>query len=183
MNYKHKSSKLNTSKYRYVSLTVQLKHQSFVYKQLNDQTVLFQTIQFSISHLFTYSLNVKQFYLTNRFDPIRCYHSGPEWTWEHWQWKGTLHFLKVQHYWSLTIRWFYVKILDTCYGEACTRPSAEIQSVYSTAPADWAIEIIELYANKWLILKLLVFDGGAGSHFTLCRLVIFISIICLPTVG
>ena len=39
-----------------------IKHQSFVYIQLNDQAVLFQTIQFSISHLFAYSLNVKQFY-------------------------------------------------------------------------------------------------------------------------
>ena len=28
------------------------------------RSVLFQTIQFSISHLFTLSLNVKQFYLT-----------------------------------------------------------------------------------------------------------------------
>ena len=35
------------------------KHQSFVYIQLNDQKVLFQTIQFIISHLFALSLNVK----------------------------------------------------------------------------------------------------------------------------
>ena len=33
--------------------------------QLNNQTVLFQTIHFSISHLFAFSLNVKQFYLTS----------------------------------------------------------------------------------------------------------------------
>ena len=38
--------------------------QSFVYTQLNDQTVLFLTIQFNISHLFTQSLNVKQFCFT-----------------------------------------------------------------------------------------------------------------------
>ena len=31
------------------------------YTQLNDQTVLFLTIQFCISHLFALSLNVKQF--------------------------------------------------------------------------------------------------------------------------
>ena len=37
------------------------KHQSFVYTQLNDPTVLFQTIQFSINHLFAYTLSVKQF--------------------------------------------------------------------------------------------------------------------------
>ena len=41
-----------------------IKHQSFVYTQLNDQTVLFQTNQFSISHLFAHSLIVKLLYLT-----------------------------------------------------------------------------------------------------------------------
>ena len=58
---KHKSIKLNGSKYCYVSLTIQL-NMSFVYTQLNDQTVLFLTIQFSISHLFALILNIKQFY-------------------------------------------------------------------------------------------------------------------------
>ena len=55
------------------------KHQSFLYALLNDLTVLFQIIQFSISHLFALFLKVKQFYLTHRQDPIRCYHLGPEW--------------------------------------------------------------------------------------------------------
>ena len=36
-------------------------------------------------------------------EPIKCYHSQPEWTWERWQWKGSPH-----HYWSLTIRLFSV---------------------------------------------------------------------------
>ena len=39
-----------------------IKHQSFVYTQWNDQTVLFQAIHFSISHLFAQSLNVKQLF-------------------------------------------------------------------------------------------------------------------------
>ena len=43
-----------------------IKHQKFVYTLLNDQTVLFQTSQFSISNLFAHSLNVEQFYLTHR---------------------------------------------------------------------------------------------------------------------
>ena len=42
-----------------------IKHQSFVYTEFNDQTVLFQIIQFNKSHLFALSLNVKQFYLTH----------------------------------------------------------------------------------------------------------------------
>ena len=43
-----------------------IKYQSFVYTQLNDQTVTFQIIQFSISHLFAYSLNAKQFWPIDR---------------------------------------------------------------------------------------------------------------------
>ena len=80
---KHKSIKLNGSKYYYVSLTIQ--HQTFVYIQLNDQTFLFQTIQFSINHLFALSLNMKIL-----FDPIRCHSSRSEWTWEQWQWRDCL---------------------------------------------------------------------------------------------
>ena len=56
---------VNDSKYCYVSLTIQL-NISHLFTQLNDQTVPFQKNQFSISHLFTLSLHVKQFYLTNR---------------------------------------------------------------------------------------------------------------------
>ena len=43
-----------------------IQHLSFVYKQLNDLAVLFQTSQFNTSHLFALSLNVKQFYLIHR---------------------------------------------------------------------------------------------------------------------
>ena len=53
---------------------------SHLFTQFNEQTVLFQTIQFSISHLFALSLNIKHFYLTHRWDIIRHYHSRPEWT-------------------------------------------------------------------------------------------------------
>ena len=35
-----------------------------------------------ISHLFALCLNVTQFYLTHRYDSIRCYYSRVEWTWE-----------------------------------------------------------------------------------------------------
>ena len=40
---------------------ISIKHQSFVYTQLNDPTVLFLTIQFIISLLFALSLNVTKF--------------------------------------------------------------------------------------------------------------------------
>ena len=47
----------------YLKIQLNLSH---LFTQLNDQTVLFQTIQFCISHLFVHSLNVKQFHLTHR---------------------------------------------------------------------------------------------------------------------
>ena len=40
--------------------------QLFVGTQLNDLTALFQTTQFSTSHLFALSLNVKYLYLIHR---------------------------------------------------------------------------------------------------------------------
>ena len=49
-----------------------IKHHSFVYTQLNDQT-----IQFSISHLFAPSLNVKLFYLTHKLDALTLGRCGP----------------------------------------------------------------------------------------------------------
>ena len=73
-----------------------IKYQSFVYTQVNDQTVLFLTIQFSTSHLFAPSLKGKQFYLIHRQDPIRCYHSSPVSNWEQWQWMGPPHSPKLQ---------------------------------------------------------------------------------------
>ena len=45
---------------------ISIEHQPFLYAQLNDQSALFQTIQFNMGHLFAFSLNVKQFFLTHR---------------------------------------------------------------------------------------------------------------------
>ena len=82
------------------------------------------TIQLDISYSFAHSLNIKQSYLTHRWDPIRYYHSGSK------------QMAKLQD-WSFTIRWFSVisrRLIGVSY------PSAEMQSVYSTASADWATE-------------------------------------------
>ena len=64
-----------------LNINKSIKHHSFVYRLLNDQTVLFQTNQFKASP-FVYTHFIKHFFLTYRWDPIRCYHPGPEWTWE-----------------------------------------------------------------------------------------------------
>ena len=82
-NYIHYQSftcpQLNGFKYFYKTVLLCIsnsstKHQSFVRMQLNDQTVLFLAIQYSINHLFVHSLNIKQFYFTHWQNYIKCYH-------------------------------------------------------------------------------------------------------------
>ena len=145
--------------YSYI-LCMICKHKSFIYTLLNDQTVLFQTIQFSINSLFAHDLNIKQFYLTHRLYVFRCYHSG--WTKGQLKWRCSSHSLKLQHYWSLTIRLFVIYrtftggILSLCrdavsvfynpswlghktfVGEERVLSFCRDEIVYFTAPADWA---------------------------------------------
>ena len=64
-HYSFICTQLNGSKCCYIALTIQLNSCLFI--QLNGQAVLFVTIQFSISYLFVYSLNVNQFHLTHRY--------------------------------------------------------------------------------------------------------------------
>ena len=80
------------------------------FAQLNDQTVLYLTIQFSISHLFAHSLNVKHFdpyvwpiyrTLSSATIPVQ---SGP---WSNGNERSTSHSPNLQD-WSLTIRLFCV---------------------------------------------------------------------------
>ena len=85
-----------------------IKHQSFVCTQLNDQTVLFITIQFSRSLSFAHNSNDQPVLFDPLKDPIRCYYSGQDWTRVRWQWRGTQDSLKLQIYGSLTIRLFRV---------------------------------------------------------------------------
>ena len=59
-------------------------------------------------HLLALSLNVKQFYLTHRSDPIRRNHYGTKWTWLRWDWRSTPQSQKLHYYRSLTIRLFSV---------------------------------------------------------------------------
>ena len=71
-----------------------IKHRTFVYTQSNDQTVLFQTVQFNINTQIKCEIDPK----------IRWFNSGPEWTLEQCHW---LCFSpKLQHYRSLAIRLF-----------------------------------------------------------------------------
>ena len=75
-----------------------------------SKTFLFQAIQFSQR----VQIQTIQFSISTQFSSIQpidrtligCYLSGPEQTWEQWQWRGTPHSPKLQHYWNLTIRLF-----------------------------------------------------------------------------
>ena len=67
----------------------------------------------------------------------RCNHSGPEQTWEQWQWRSTPHTPKLQD-WSLTIRWFNVIIRTLVVGR-CT-PLQRCSRCILQPIADWARE-------------------------------------------
>ena len=62
---------------------------------------------------------------------------------------------KLQHYGGLTIRLFSV-IFRTHVGGEESHPFAEIQSVYSAAPADWTNSLMLIHmrmravTNKWI---------------------------------
>ena len=93
------AKRLNGFKYCYVSLIIQL-NISHLFTLLHDQSVLFLTIQFSVSHLSAHCLNSS--FLPIDLDPIWCYHSRSQWTWE--QWICTLHSLNLLQYLSPAIR-------------------------------------------------------------------------------
>ena len=60
--------------------------------------------------------------------------SRQDWTWE--RWRGTPHSSKFQHHWNLIIRLFNDIIWTLVVG--ASYPSAEVQSVFSPASAEWA---------------------------------------------
>ena len=121
-----------------------IRHHLFTLSKMTDHLYFyFLTIQFSLTPL--HSLNVKQFYLTYSQDPIRCYYSESEWTWDRWQWMGTLHSSKLNYYLRRTIRMF--SFISRTLVVVGSYLSADMQSAYSTAPADWALKMSLLFTN------------------------------------
>ena len=94
------------------------------------------------------------FYLTHSYSPIRCYHSRPEWTWERWQWRSTPHSPKLQHSCNLTSRLF--NVINRTLVRGGLFPSAEVQSVYSTAQADWASGL-SIYIYIYIYIYIIVY--------------------------
>ena len=103
----------------------------FFFLQLNGFQVLLYKSQFNISNLFAL--------LVWLIWPVGKTLSGAttpgQWTWEQWQWRGTLYIPNIQS-WSLAIRWLNV-IYRTLIKVWCY-PYAEMKLVYSTAPGDCA---------------------------------------------
>ena len=148
-----------------------MKHQSFVYTQLNDQTVLFLTIQFSISHLCAQSLNDEQFYLTYRILPgattpgqsgpgsdgnegVFCIPQSSSITWH------------SQSDWFLSYPGhLLVEVVVESY------PCAQMQSVYSTTLAEWAVEFLELvWDGVWIGYSCILYHCDKSTLFwvTVC---------------
>ena len=95
--------------------------------------------------------------------PIERTQSGPEWTWEQWQWRGTLHYLKLQNYWSLTLGLFDVISRTHVMGgltflQRCSRC---ILSPLLTGLFDSCINI-KFCIRFWILLfALLIFQQGS----------------------
>ena len=115
-----------------------IKHQSFLYTQLNDQTVLIQTIQFSIS--------TQSKCQTVLFDPeVGLYQVLPlsvSMDLGAVATKGYSEFFKIStlSFLPRCSRCIRQPQLTRATGLSLgeSYPSAEMQSVYSAAPADWA---------------------------------------------
>ena len=151
-------------------------YRSLVCTQLNDETVLFQTNQFCISHLFVQTWDVKPIWPIDR--TVRCYSSEPGLTWKRWQWRGTPHSPKLQYYLSLSIRLLSVisrtlvagrGFLPLCRdavgvfynpsrqgGAQSRRMSSTMRGIGSTA------EMVELVMSIFIFWK--SFNGGTGKR-------------------
>ena len=117
-----------------------LKHQSFVYTQLNDQI-----IQFIMSHLFVLSLNVKEFYLTLS-SATTLGQSGP-------RSNGNERVFCIPQRSCITGASLSDCLMSYQDTHLWNLTPLQMQSAYSTAPADWAIWILigihVRYASIW----------------------------------
>ena len=98
---------------------------------------------------------------TTRTPLNRCYHSGPEWTWERWQWRGTPHSPKLQDCWNLTIRLFSV-ISRTLVGVCLTPLQRSSRCILQPQPTGQSIIFNSLVINLggyWAYICNLLIDN------------------------
>ena len=115
-------------------------HQSFICMQLNEQTVLFLTIQSSVSHLFWHSVEMsnssiwpKDWTLSGATTPGP---SGPRNDGN----KGVVGIHKSFRITGASPSECLMSYLGHTFSGVGSYASAEILSVYSTAPTDWVIQ-------------------------------------------
>ena len=106
---------------------------------LDKSAVLFQIIQFCVSRVSisrTVLFQEMQFSLSTQFSsiwPIRCYNSGQSGP----ESDGNKNVLRIPQGWAVSsLSDSLLSYLGNLLGESY--PSAGVQTVYSTAPADWA---------------------------------------------
>ena len=71
--------------------------------------------------------------------PYQMLPTGPEWTWKQWQRRGTLHSQSSCITGTLPLDLCHIQ--DTHCWRGWSYLSAEKQSMYSTAPANWATTV------------------------------------------
>ena len=82
-----------------------------------------------------------------------CYQSGPEWTWERWQWRSTPHSPKLQHYWRRTITLFNA-IFGTLVRWVLSLCRKAVGVFYSPSWLGNIIVIIYVSMLRWIDAKL-----------------------------
>ena len=124
-----KSTQLNSFTYCDVSLKIQLNISHLFYTQLNDQAILF-----NISHLFAHSLNVYIYPLIRPFQVL------PLWA------RLDLGVMAMKEYSAFPKAQALLEPhhqivqyhIEDARWQGGSYPSAEMQTVYSAAPANWA---------------------------------------------
>ena len=102
--------------------------------------------------------------MTHRLDSIRCYHSGPEWTWERWQWRGTPHSPKLKHHWKLTIILFIVIPGHTWVG--LTPPQRSNRCILEPQPTGQLL--VATYFFCQTMLRFIWFNTLSAERSVLC---------------
>ena len=136
---------LHTVKWFQVLLCItnnSIKHHSFVNTQLYVKTVILQIIQSSISHLFAHSLNLKHFYLTlsgvTTLGQSESKSHGNE---------GVFRIPESSSIIRASPSDCLMSYIRTLIRGGQSYPSAEIELVHSTAPANW--DTLSFWFNKF----------------------------------
>ena len=149
-----KSTKLNGSKYCYVSLTIQWKiSHLFKHSQITKISISNNSIYKSFVCIL---FKCQTVLYDQKIGPYQVLPLRAECTWERWQWRGILHSSKPQHNWNFTIRLFSVISRRLVGGEG-SYPSADLQLIYSPTPPTHQLGWSSLaYSIMFLIKSVLI---------------------------